>query len=82
MAVTTVPPSGPTSTPPPPQRGETLKSIAPATGEVIGEVPVHSAADVNAAVARARIASVSWGSLTYSERESELVRWRKAIAPS
>jgi acyl-CoA reductase-like NAD-dependent aldehyde dehydrogenase len=80
MAVTTVPPSGPTSTPPPPSRGETLKSFAPATGDVIGEVPVHSAADVNAAVARARVASVSWGALTYSERESELVRWRKAIA--
>jgi acyl-CoA reductase-like NAD-dependent aldehyde dehydrogenase len=81
MAVTTVPPSGPTSTPPPPTgRGEMLKSIAPATGEVIGEVPVHSAADVQAAVARARVASVSWGLLSYAERESELVRWRKALA--
>jgi succinate-semialdehyde dehydrogenase/glutarate-semialdehyde dehydrogenase len=81
MAVTTVPPSGPTSTPPPPTgRGEMLKSIAPATGEVIGEVPVHSAVDVQAAVARARVASVSWGLLSYAERESELVRWRKALA--
>ena len=78
MAVTTVPPSGPTSTPPP--RTEILKSIAPATGEVIGEVPVCSAADVQAAVARARVASVSWGALSYAEREEELVRWRRALA--
>lgn len=78
MAVTTVPPSGPT--PPPPARTETLQSRAPATGEVIGEVPVHSAADVQAAVGRARVAAASWGSLTYAEREGELVRWRRALA--
>lgn len=80
MAVTTVPPSGPTSSPPPPPRSEMLKSIAPATGELIGEVPVHSAADVQAAVARARVAATSWGALSFAEREGELVRWRKALA--
>ncbi len=77
MAVTTVPPSGPTSAP---LRIETLKSIAPATGEVVGEVPVHTAAEVQAAVTRARTAAASWGALSFSEREGELVRWRRALA--
>jgi acyl-CoA reductase-like NAD-dependent aldehyde dehydrogenase len=80
MAVTTVPPSGPTGPTPTPPRAETLKSHAPATGEVIGEVPVSTAAEVQAAVARARVASASWGALSFAERESELMRWRRALA--
>ncbi len=78
MAVTTVPPSGPT--PPAPPRADTLKSTAPATGEVLGEVPVCSAAEVTAAVARARAAAAAWSALSYREREGELVRWRQAVA--
>ncbi len=78
MAVTTVPPSGPT--PPTPPRADTLKSTAPATGEVLGEVPVCSAAEVTAAVARARAAAAAWSALSYREREGELVRWRQAVA--
>jgi len=59
-----------------------LRVVAPATGELIGEVPIVSAAGVNAAVARARVASVAWGALSYDEREAELVRFRRALADS
>ena len=81
MAVTTVPPSGPNgSSLSAPRAAETIKSIAPATGEVIGEVPVHTAAEVEAAVARARTAAAAWSALSFAEREQELVRWRRALA--
>lgn len=69
--------SSPSAAPP-----STLKVIAPATGEPIGEVPVVTAAGVEAAVKKARVAAAAWAALTYDEREAELVRWRRALADS
>ena len=72
--------SSSSSVTPPPVRGDVLQVHAPADGALLGEVPVVSAAGVDAAVARARTAAASWGALTYAEREVELVRWRRALA--
>ena len=41
----------------------TLQSVNPATGEIVGEVPIATAADVDAAVARAREAQPAWRDL-------------------
>jgi acyl-CoA reductase-like NAD-dependent aldehyde dehydrogenase len=59
---------------------EQLASMDPTTGEIVGQVPVHTAADVDDAVARARTASVQWAALPLTDRIGELVRFRKGIA--
>ncbi len=57
----------------------TVKSYAPATGELIAELPVTSAAEVTAVVARARKAQLAWAVLTVEERASRLLRFRDAL---
>ncbi|HUJ62810.1 MAG TPA: aldehyde dehydrogenase family protein [Kofleriaceae bacterium] len=59
---------------------ERLSSHNPATGEVIGSVPVFTAAEVDAAVARARIAAETWSQRSFSARSEELVAFRRALA--
>ncbi len=59
---------------------ERLTSKNPATGEPIGSVPICTAADVDAAVARARNASIAWAALSHAARREELVAFRKALA--
>src|SRR5688500_3855647 len=59
--------------------GSTIKSHNPATGEVIGEVPVRSADEVRAAVARATAAQESWGLLSVRERCRRLAWFRDAL---
>jgi len=63
-----------------PSASDRLSSFNPATGEVVGTVPVHTAAEVDAAVARARIASQSWSHLSFEARGEELTAFRKALA--
>lgn len=46
--------------PKPTSVGETFDSLSPATDEVVGTYPVHSADDVRAAVERARAAGEWW----------------------
>src|SRR4051812_16464263 len=58
----------------------TLRSYAPATGELIGEVRVSSREDVAAAVARARRAQQAWAVLPVQERCERLLRFRDAMA--
>ncbi|MBL0212452.1 MAG: aldehyde dehydrogenase family protein [Myxococcales bacterium] len=57
-----------------------LSSYNPATGEVVGTVAVHTPAEVDAAVARARVAAQAWGALSFEARGEELTAFRKAIA--
>ena len=59
---------------------ERLTSYNPATQEAIGSVPIHTAAEVDAAVARARVAATAWGALSYAARAEELTSFRKALA--
>ena len=57
----------------------TIKSFAPASGELVGEVPITSAQEVRATVARARKAQAAWGVLPVEERCERLLRYRDAL---
>ncbi|MGN6108179.1 MAG: aldehyde dehydrogenase family protein [Kofleriaceae bacterium] len=59
---------------------ERLSSFNPATGELIASVPIYTQADVDAAVARARIAAASWASRSFEARAEEMTAFRKALA--
>ncbi len=54
-------------------------SYAPATGEVLGDVPIESADAVRAAVERARAAQEAWALLPIEERCERILRFRDAI---
>ena len=54
-------------------------SLDPRTGEVVGHHPVHSAADVEAAVLRARTAAVEWADLGFDGRRARIDAWRKLL---
>ncbi|MFY0408528.1 aldehyde dehydrogenase family protein [Solicola sp. PLA-1-18] len=58
---------------------ETFDSLDPATGDVVDSYPVHTAADVEAAVAAAREASTWWSALPFAERADVLGKWRGVI---
>jgi acyl-CoA reductase-like NAD-dependent aldehyde dehydrogenase len=64
------------------QGSERLTSTNPATGEIVGSVPIFSAGDVDAAVARARVAATQWSALSFRARSEELVEFRRALADS
>lgn len=51
----------------------TIDSIDPRSGEVIGQVPVHTAEEVQAAVGRAREAFTVWSQLKVSQRIEHLL---------
>ncbi|NJC73382.1 aldehyde dehydrogenase family protein [Planosporangium thailandense] len=57
-----------------------LVSTSPATGDEVGRFPVASAAEVDAAVARARTASSWWASLGFDGRRERLLRYRSLLA--
>ena len=62
------------------QSSERLSSYNPATGDVIDTVPIQSAAEVDATVARARIAAATWSTRSFEARAEELTAFRKALA--
>ena len=51
----------------------------PVDGTVLGSYPNTSAADVNAAVARARAASLAWQALGFRGRRKVLLKWASVI---
>jgi acyl-CoA reductase-like NAD-dependent aldehyde dehydrogenase len=57
----------------------TFESLDPRTGDVVGTHPVHDAAAVEAAVARAAEAARWWAELGFSGRAARLAEWRKAL---
>ncbi|EHY89492.1 aldehyde dehydrogenase family protein [Saccharomonospora azurea] len=61
------------------QAVETFDSIDPATDRVVGTHPVHDAAAVDAAVARAREAAEWWDSLGFAGRAERLRRWKGVL---
>ena len=63
-----------------PPASERLSSYDPATHDLLGSVAIHDAAAVDAAVARARIASTSWGALSFAARAKQLTAFRVALA--
>ncbi len=58
----------------------TLDSINPATGEVVGSVPLTPIAEIPAVVARARTAAKDWAALTARERADVLRPAGRALA--
>ncbi|MBF4163309.1 aldehyde dehydrogenase family protein [Nocardioides acrostichi] len=60
--------------------GDVLSSFDPATGDVVGTHPVHTAAEVEAALTRARAASGWWAGLGFEGRAEVLDQWRGVIA--
>jgi len=62
----------------PPAR--TVRTFAPASGELLAELPVTSDAEVRRIVARARKAQAAWAVLPVEERASRLLRLRDALA--
>ncbi|MDE0802862.1 MAG: aldehyde dehydrogenase family protein [Acidimicrobiales bacterium] len=65
---------------PPETRESSIESIDPRDGAVVGSVPIHDEAAVDAAVARARTNQVEWGATTLSGRSTHLRRVRAGIA--
>ena len=59
-----------------PTTRETFDSLNPRTGDVVGTHPVHTAAEVDEAVARAREAAAWWSALSYDERADLLTAWK------
>ena len=56
-----------------------LISLDPSTGEEIGRVPLMEAAEVAAAVARARAAQPAWAKLSYRDRARFILRAREVV---
>ncbi len=59
--------------------GETFDSLSPATDEVVGTYPVHTADEVSAAVERARAAARWWDGLGFAGRAERLQRWKGVL---
>ncbi|GAB4240530.1 MAG: aldehyde dehydrogenase family protein [Methyloligellaceae bacterium] len=59
--------------------GETITTVNPANGEMLGEVPLAGEADVDKAVAAAREAFPAWAALPLTRRAEYLVRLADAI---
>ncbi|WP_372728672.1 aldehyde dehydrogenase family protein [Nocardioides sp.] len=57
----------------------TFDSLNPATGDVVGTHPIHTEAEIRAAVERAREEAVWWSALSYAERERHLNTWKGAM---
>jgi acyl-CoA reductase-like NAD-dependent aldehyde dehydrogenase len=60
--------------------GETFESFAPATGDVVATLPVHTEAEVREAVQRARKASQWWSALPFDERGRRLRAYAGVLA--
>jgi succinate-semialdehyde dehydrogenase/glutarate-semialdehyde dehydrogenase len=60
-------------------RTRTIKSWEPATGELLGEVPIASSEDVVKTISRARKAQAAWSVLPIEERCARLMRYRDAL---
>jgi acyl-CoA reductase-like NAD-dependent aldehyde dehydrogenase len=59
---------------------EAIESKSPATGEILGTVPIAGPDEVSAAVTRSRAAAARWAEMESAVRRSELAAWRRALA--
>ena len=64
---------------PPAEAAREIVSYDPATGEEVGRVPLRSAEEVAAAVARARAAQKGWGALSFRRRAEVVMRARALV---
>lgn len=65
-----------------PDAGETRTILDPATGEAVGQAPVHSVQDLEAAVAAAVEAQPAWAALGHDARSAALLRAADAVERS
>lgn len=63
-----------------PERPATFDSLDPRTGDVVGTHAIHTAAQVEAAVARARASADWWEGLGFDGRREVLAQWRGVLA--
>ena len=56
-----------------------FESRDPATDAVIGSHRIHTAAEVNDAVGRARVATEFWSALSFAQRSDRLTAWAGAL---
>jgi acyl-CoA reductase-like NAD-dependent aldehyde dehydrogenase len=52
----------------------------PATGEVVGTYPIHTAEDIAAKIALAKTAQVWWEGLGFAGRKKRMLRWTSYLA--
>ena len=62
-----------------PANGAYLPNVAPATGEVYGEIPDSGAEDVERAITAAKKAFPMWSNLTAAERSAHMLRVSQRI---
>lgn len=62
--------------------GETRTILDPATGEPVGEAPVHTVADLEAAIAAAAAAQPAWAALGHDARSAALLKAADAVERS
>src|SRR3954471_10874106 len=67
-----------TSTAQPSER-RMVRTYAPATGELLAELPASTSEQVHAVVARARKAQAAWAVLPVEERAQRVMRFRDAL---
>ena len=65
-----------------PDAGETRTILDPATGTPVGEAPVHTVADLEAAVAAAVAAQPAWAALGHEARSAALLKAADAVERS
>ncbi|MEO5320823.1 aldehyde dehydrogenase family protein [Arthrobacter sp. CC3] len=65
-----------------PDTGETRTILDPATGEPVGEAPVHSVEDLEAAIAAAAAAQPAWAALGHDARSAALLKAADAVERS
>lgn len=58
---------------------DVIRSFSPTTGDELGSVPVMTAAQVAATVARARVAQEKWAQVSIVDRASQLLRFRNVL---
>ncbi|MFH8470681.1 aldehyde dehydrogenase family protein [Streptomyces sp. NPDC017991] len=63
-------------------RSATFTVHSPATGDPVGEHPVHGPGEVARAVERARTAASGWAALSAADRRAHLLRWKRELASS
>lgn len=65
-----------------PVSGETRTIFDPATGQPVGEAPVHTVQDLEAAIAAAAAAQPAWAALGHDARSAALLRAADAVERS
>lgn len=65
-----------------PESGPTRTILDPSTGEAVGQAPVHSIEDLDAAVAAAQAAQPAWAALGHDARSAVLLKAADAVEHS